>query len=54
MSRKNNYGWRLDYAVVSDYLIDSVKDSLIHDDAMGSDHHPIEVILEFTSEDVEE
>ena len=40
-ARENNIGWRLDYFVTSKSIIDKVKDSLILDDVMGSDHCPI-------------
>lgn len=44
-ARANNAGWRIDYFIVSDRLKDEVKDSIIHDKVMGSDHCPIELIL---------
>lgn len=40
-ARERNVGWRIDYFVVSDRIMDKVKDSLIYDDVMGSDHCPI-------------
>ena len=42
-ARENNTGWRIDYFVVSERLIDSVTDSKIHTEIMGSDHCPIEL-----------
>ena len=36
--RRENKGWRLDYAVVSKYMCPSVLDSQIHTEIWGSDH----------------
>ena len=44
-ARKNNAGWRIDYFIVSDRLMDKVKDARIHTDIMGSDHCPVELEL---------
>lgn len=44
-SRERNTGWRIDYFVVSDRLRDSIGDSLIHANVMGSDHCPVELRL---------
>lgn len=48
-SRRFNHGWRLDYAVVSESLMNRVQDSIIHDTVEGSDHCPIELVLGFPS-----
>jgi len=40
-ARKNNAGWRIDYFVVSDRLMEKVADSKIHTRIMGSDHCPV-------------
>ncbi|MBE6544368.1 MAG: exodeoxyribonuclease III [Ruminococcaceae bacterium] len=40
-SREKNVGWRIDYFVVSKRLMDKVKDSLIYNEIMGSDHCPV-------------
>lgn len=40
-ARARNIGWRIDYFLVSDRLKNSVKDSLIYSDIMGSDHCPV-------------
>lgn len=48
-ARTNNKGWRLDYIVVSESLMPMVKDSLIHKNIYGSDHVPIELILNNTT-----
>lgn len=42
-ARRNNAGWRIDYFIVSDRLMDKVKDARIHTDIMGSDHCPVEL-----------
>ena len=44
-ARKNNAGWRIDYFIVSDRLMDKIKDARIHTDIMGSDHCPVELEL---------
>ena len=44
-SREKNQGWRIDMAVLSNCLRERLVDSIIHDDVMGSDHHPVEVII---------
>lgn len=40
-SRAKNIGWRIDYFLVSEGLVSSVKDSLIHGEIFGSDHCPV-------------
>ena len=40
-ARANNAGWRIDYFVVSNRLVDSIQDATIHPDIMGSDHCPV-------------
>lgn len=44
-ARPRNVGWRLDYFLVSQALVDQVKDVIIHDDILGSDHCPVSLIL---------
>lgn len=44
-ARNNNVGWRLDYFLVSEALMDKVADVVIHGDIMGSDHCPVSLIL---------
>ena len=46
-SRKNNAGWRIDYFVVSDRIMEKVSDSVIHSDIEGSDHCPVELTIAF-------
>jgi exodeoxyribonuclease-3 len=40
-AREKNAGWRIDYFLVSDRLMDQVQDSLIYDTVQGSDHCPV-------------
>ncbi len=40
-SREKNAGWRIDYFVVSERVLDRVRDSFILTDVMGSDHCPV-------------
>lgn len=42
-AREKNIGWRIDYFVVSNRLMDKVLDSIIHTEIYGSDHCPIEL-----------
>ncbi|MGL5280101.1 MAG: exodeoxyribonuclease III [Cetobacterium sp.] len=44
-ARKNNAGWRIDYFVVSDKIKDKIVEANIHNDIMGSDHCPVELII---------
>ena len=40
-ARANNVGWRIDYFLVSDRIINYMKDAYIYSDIMGSDHCPV-------------
>lgn len=44
-SREKKEGWRIDMAVVTEGMTERIIDSIIHDDVMGSDHHPIEILI---------
>jgi exodeoxyribonuclease-3 len=44
-ARKRNIGWRLDYFYVSEALLDKVKDVVIHEEILGSDHCPVALEL---------
>ena len=46
-ARNNNKGWRIDYNLVSEPLLDNLKRAVILPDAMHSDHCPHLVELEF-------
>ena len=45
-ARENNAGWRIDYFLVSERLMEKVQDSLILSDVYGSDHCPVALLLE--------
>lgn len=44
--RHRNIGWRIDYFIVSHRLIPQLVKADIHDQVLGSDHCPIELVLE--------
>ena len=44
-ARKNNAGWRIDYFVVSERIMDKVKEVIIHTQQEGSDHCPVEISI---------
>lgn len=44
-AREKNVGWRIDYFLVSDRLKDRIEDAGIHQDVLGSDHCPVELLL---------
>ncbi|KAG6544211.1 hypothetical protein Mapa_014411 [Marchantia paleacea] len=44
-ARLKNNGWRLDYFLVSEGLINQIHDSYMRPDVMGSDHCPIGLIV---------
>lgn len=46
-SREKNIGWRIDYFLVSNGLQFRLKDANIHNEIFGSDHCPVEVVLDF-------
>ena len=46
-ARQKNAGWRIDYFIVSDRIMDKVEDAKIHTDIFGSDHCPVELDITF-------
>ena len=46
-AREKNAGWRIDYFVVSNRLMEQVQDASIHTDILGSDHCPVELTLKY-------
>jgi exodeoxyribonuclease-3 len=44
-ARANNIGWRIDYFLVSQPLINRVKDTFILNEIEGSDHCPVGIVL---------
>ncbi len=45
-ARQKNVGWRIDYFVVSNRIMDKVKEAKIHTDIMGSDHCPVSIEID--------
>ena len=45
-ARERNAGWRIDYFVVSNALAPSIVSTEIHNEIFGSDHCPVELVLE--------
>ncbi len=45
-ARERHVGWRLDYFLVSEDLAPLVKDVIIHEEILGSDHCPVELMIE--------
>lgn len=45
-AREKNAGWRIDYFVVSEDLKDRIVSTDIHTDIYGSDHCPVELVLQ--------
>ena len=45
-ARERNIGWRLDYFLVSRALLPRVRDVIVHETVPGSDHCPVELLLD--------
>lgn len=45
-AREKNAGWRIDYFLVSNRLMDKVSDTRIYTDIMGSDHCPVGLTID--------
>ena len=45
-AREKNAGWRIDYFIVSKRLENCLKDASIHTEIFGSDHCPVELMIE--------
>lgn len=45
-ARAKNAGWRIDYFVTSASMKDRLKSAKIHSDVFGSDHCPVELVIE--------
>ena len=45
-ARENNAGWRIDYFITSDSIRDKIKSTGILTDIYGSDHCPVELVVE--------
>lgn len=46
-AREKNTGWRIDYFLASKRLESQLKSACIHADVFGSDHCPVEVVIDF-------
>ncbi|MCB9187971.1 MAG: exodeoxyribonuclease III [Flavobacteriales bacterium] len=44
-ARAKNVGWRIDYFLVSDRIVDQLEDAFILNDVFGSDHCPVGITL---------
>jgi exodeoxyribonuclease-3 len=44
-ARAKNTGWRIDYFVVSNRLVEHMESASIHNELFGSDHCPVELVL---------
>ena len=44
-AREKNAGWRIDYFVISNRLVERLEGAAIHTDILGSDHCPVEMTL---------
>jgi len=44
-ARAKNKGWRIDYQCISLSLKDSLKEAVLHPDAVHSDHCPVSLVL---------
>ena len=45
-AREKNAGWRIDYFCVSESLRDRLVSASIHSEIMGSDHCPVELVIQ--------
>lgn len=45
-ARANNAGWRIDYFLLSNRLKQNIKDCILHPEIYGSDHCPVELLIE--------
>lgn len=45
-SREKNAGWRIDYFLASKELEDKLISAEIHDEVLGSDHCPVELVID--------
>lgn len=46
-AREKNAGWRIDYFITSEALNDKLVDAKIHTEVYGSDHCPVELVMEW-------
>jgi exodeoxyribonuclease-3 len=48
-ARQHNIGWRLDYFLISEALVPLVRDMVIHSEVPGSDHCPVTLVINGSS-----
>ena len=46
-ARARNVGWRIDYWLASESIVDKIKSAQIHQTSLGSDHCPVSIELDF-------
>lgn len=46
-ARERNSGWRIDYFCISNSLKEKLNDASIHSEILGSDHCPVEILMDF-------
>jgi exodeoxyribonuclease-3 len=44
-AREKNVGWRIDYFLTSNSIAGSIKDAVIYNNVMGSDHCPVGLVM---------
>ena len=45
-AREKNIGWRIDYFITSKTIEEKIKESIIHESILGSDHCPVELQID--------
>ena len=45
-ARERNTGWRIDYFITSKRLDDKIQEAKIHQQIFGSDHCPVELVID--------
>lgn len=45
-ARERNVGWRIDYFIVSETIKPRIREACIHSEIFGSDHCPVELVIE--------
>ncbi|MGN0487195.1 MAG: exodeoxyribonuclease III [Acutalibacteraceae bacterium] len=45
-AREKNAGWRIDYFIVSDSVKEKIREAKIHSEIFGSDHCPVELLID--------
>ena len=45
-AREKNAGWRIDYFIVSDDIKEKITGAVIHTEIFGSDHCPVELVID--------